>query len=218
MTSIPLKKELLYTEALYSFEIWQSILMVVICFLIWNVPHIFSAEFIFTVSIFILFEFILLHSGAFMSALYPLGCLVLPFYGVFVWAFNKIAPGNSILIYFLLTLLMRSRSIFAVNSGSLVGKSMFRSVGSLLLLFVVIPLTITICSVIPVWGLTKEFLDSIDYYSVDTSQGDIEIYHIIMFGFIYYLCQIRLEWWLIKKGIEWEEEELAKAEKELAHS
>lgn len=186
---------------LYNLEIWQSASMVVFCFLIWNVPHLFTAEFIYSMSIFILFELILIHSGGFMSVGYPIGMILfLPAYGFLAYVFNKISPDNFILIFFFLTMLIRCKGIFVEDKAAFAARMSRKSFGSLALVFVAIFLSRIMFTFLSRGGLTEKFLDSIDYYAVDKTTGNVEIYHIIMFGMIYYLAQIWFEWWLSRPG------------------
>ncbi len=188
------------SSLLYNLEIWQSALMIVFCFLIWNVPHLFSAEFIYSMSIFILFEFILIHSGGFMSIAYPIGMILfLPVYGFLAYIFNKISPDSFILLFFFLTMLMRCRGVVAADRKAFAAKMSRKSFGSLALVFVSIFIASILFTILPRWGLTDEFLNSINYYDIDNIGGNVEVYHIIMFGFVYYLAQIGLEWWLDKR-------------------
>lgn len=184
----------------YNLEIWQSASMVILCFFIWNVPHLFTAEFIYSMSIFILFEFILIHSGGFMSIAYPIGMILfLPIYGFLAYIFNKISPDSFILLFFFLTMLMRCRGVVAADKAAFAAKMSRKSFGSLALVFVSIFIASILFAILPRWGLTDEFLNSINYYDVDKIDGNVEVYHIIMFGFVYYLGQIGLEWWLDKR-------------------
>lgn len=168
---------------------------------IWISPNLFSAAFIFSMSLLMLLEFIMIHSGVFMTIFKPFGVfLFFPFYFFFAYIINKICPDNSPMFVFLGTILFRVIDSF-VDRGS--KKISIHDLKSIIIAFAIyfpiFALTALLNDFMPHFGLTPSYLESIDYYSTDTSTGDFKIHNMISFGFFYFMAIICFEMWLRKK-------------------
>gem|GEM_PF-634423 len=165
---------------------------------LWLHPQASDVEMIYSLTILILFEFVLVHSGVFMSILGRswkgwLGFIFM--YGLFALAFNTFVNGNQIIILYGAVVLNRMLPGL-LNSGKPDKEQglMMSAVYALIYLGLFFPLIFG-SSYIPRLGLTEAFLTSVDYLSVNQAGGDFAgAPHVFMcFGVLYYLILMLLE-------------------------
>jgi len=165
---------------------------------LWLHPQASDIELIYNLTILVIFEFILVHSGVFMSILGRswkgwLGFIFL--YGLFALAYNTFVNGNQIIILYGAVVLNRMLqgilSIGKTDKEQRLGMSaVYAMIYFLLLVAVIIG-----SSYIPRCGLTEAFLESNDYVGVNQAGGDFAgAPHVFMcFGVLYYLILMLLE-------------------------
>lgn len=159
--------------------------------MLWFEPTILDVDKLLSFISLIAFEFVMVHSGIFMSVMpkHISLFIMVPFYGVFAYAFNKMTDDNTILILYCVVVFNRMRFAFSDVSKALktrVAAIAFSSMG----VYFVFVFVILICSsYIPYLGLTPEFLKQSKYFDHTTATGEfIEKPHITMcFGLVYYL-------------------------------
>jgi len=159
---------------------------------LWLHPQSNDVEMINNLTILVVFEFVLVHSGVFMSILGRswkgwAGFIV--FYGIFALAFNAMVNDNQILIIYGVVVL--NRMLPVILSSKKTGKAQ-----GLLMSFIYATIYLVLLfsvvfgsSYIPQFGLTEAFLESADFSSINLEGGGFfEVPHIIMcFGVLYYL-------------------------------
>ncbi|MGG4606893.1 hypothetical protein [Providencia sp. Me31A] len=159
---------------------------------VWFFPEYYTVEIIYNLTLILLFEFILVHSGVFMSVFSNWRVLILfaLFYGLFALVINMAVLGDSPLILYLYSATVVNRIIFGLTSRTKqecqenMGYSALMVINFMFCIFSVIILS----SLVPYGGLTPEYLRSIDYYSSITSGGEFtEKPHVAFaFGVLYF--------------------------------
>jgi hypothetical protein len=164
---------------------------------LWLHPQVDDIEFIYSLTILVLFEFILVHSGVFMSAIGRswkgwLGLIFL--YGMFALGFNAMVNGNQILILYGAVVLNRMLSGI-MNRGADKEQALMMSAVYAIVYFVLLITVLFSSSYIPRCGLTEAFLVSVDYSSINQAGGDFsDAPHAFMcFGVLYYLILMFME-------------------------
>jgi len=195
---------------------------------LWIYPQVSDIEMIFNLSILIAFEFVMVHSGVFMSAFSRswkalLGLIF--FYGLFALAFNTAISDNQILILYGAVVLNRmlpkilnreqtdvkeklQTSGVNKNGKKLIltekmQKEIAISAIYAVIYFILLMIIIVASDSIPQFGLTKEFMEIADYGSVQggTSGLFFEKPQIVMcFGVVYYLILAVMDVAYIKKS------------------
>lgn len=157
---------------------------------IWQNPLLGDGPKIATMSLLMGFEFIMVHSGVFMSAMpKKISLFVLfPFYGLFALAFNLAAEDNMVLIIYLIVIFNRMRFAFADVPQTIKEQNIFKSVLAALTYFVLIFPFAFGAEHVPEWGMTAEKMNTIGYPGNTSASGLlIEMPHVaIAFGFSYY--------------------------------
>ena len=165
---------------------------------LWLHPQASDVKLIYSLTILILFEFVLVHSGVFMSILGRswkgwAGFIV--FYGLFALAFNALVNGNQIIILYGAVVL--NRMLPGILNREKTDKErglMMSAVYALIYFGLLFPVFIG-SSYIPHFGLNETFVKSADYLSIIQAGGDFaEMPHVFMcFGVLYYLILMLLE-------------------------
>jgi hypothetical protein len=148
--------------------------LVVQYFILWVKPGPDDGARIATLTMMVIFEFVLGHSGVFMSVFPRRVALIVfvPFYGLFALALNASLPGNAIMVLYCGVVLMRMRFIFSDPSEDAKFKSVGMSIISLFLFMVCIIGFSAASDVLPQLGLTSEYLSAIDFRNITSSSGD----------------------------------------------
>ncbi|SHI53544.1 hypothetical protein [Pseudozobellia thermophila] len=159
-------------------------------FTLWFDPQINDTGRLATLSVMMLFEFVMVHSGVFM-ALMPkkLSLYILfPIYGLFALAINSMAENNIVLIAYLLVVFNRMRFAFSDVSKEIRNRIITTSVLGALIYFFMLFFFLLAADYIPKFGLTDEFLKITGYgRSIYTEGAFVDIPHAIMaFGLCYY--------------------------------
>lgn len=159
-------------------------------YMLWSQPERIGSDKIYSYVILIVFEFIMVHSGALMSlmprkiSLYAL----VPTYSLFAIIFSTIEASGIIMITYLIVVFNRMRFAFANVSVELKLRVIMTSLYALMTYFI---LTFTVVLgqfFISPMGLTQEYLEHSDYFNNLTATGlFVEAPHLaIAFGCIYY--------------------------------
>ncbi len=180
--------------------------------LVWMHPEKYSVSLINDLSILIIFEFIMVHSGVFMTALPKKISLFVfvPFYGLFAFGFNASVVDTNIIYIYLSTVFSRMLFAFADVSEETrmqqLGKAAIKCTFYFFLMFAVAFGHFFI----PELGLTQEFLQNSNYFSVVKSSGlFIEKPYIPMcMGFLYYLIPVLYFFYVIYKNIKTAKEQI----------
>jgi hypothetical protein len=169
-----------------------NIFLIYTFLMLWLNPQESDIELIYSLTILVLFEFVLVHSGAFMSILGRswkgwLGFGV--FYGLFALAFNAMVNGNQIIIFYAAVVLNRMLPGILNSEKTNMGRGAMMAMINATIYLVLIFAVILGSSYIPRCGLTETFLNSVDYASINKAGGDFAgDPHIFMcFGVFYYL-------------------------------
>ena len=165
---------------------------------LWLHPQASDAEMIYSLTILILFEFILVHSGVFMSTLGRswkgwLGFIFL--YGLFALSFNALVSGNQIIILYGAVVLNRMLPGLLSSEKADKERGLMLSAVYAIIYFALLFSVILGASYIPRCGLTEAFLTSVDYLSINQAGGDFAgAPHVFMcFGTLYYLILMFVE-------------------------
>jgi len=170
---------------------------------LWTNPQSTDIHKIGDFAVLIAFEFIMVHSGVFMSIMPKKWSLYffIPFYGLFALVMNSSVSDNSILIIYCLVVFNRMRFAFTNVSPKLRARSIAMSIFSALIYFIlVVGLTVSY-EHLPNFGLTTSFLNSINYYeTINTSGVFTDHPHVpICIGLIYYTLLTLIEISIIDK-------------------
>lgn len=159
---------------------------------VWFYPEYYNAEIIYNLTIILIFEFILVHSGVFMAVIQNKIALVgfALFYGVFALAINTSVLGDAPIILYLYSATVINRMIFGLSSRSPqerqenMGYSALMALNFMFCIFAALILSF----MVPYGGLTPSYLSSIDYYTAMTSGGEFpENPHVAFaFGVMYF--------------------------------
>lgn len=149
------------------------------------------------------FEFIMVHSGVFMSVMPKKFSLIffIPVYGIFALIMNEFVSDNSILYLYCIVVFNRMRFAFSDVSQQLKNRNIFISVLSVLAyFFLIIGFSIN-SEQVPHLGLNKIFLESINYYkSIKVGGLLTEQPHVSMsMGITYYVLLALIEIWMAGK-------------------
>lgn len=157
---------------------------------IWQNPIMGDAPKISTMALLMVFEFIMVHSGVFMSVMPKKISLyvLIPLYGLFALAFNAAAEDHTVLIIYLLVVFNRMRFAFSDVPKVMKERAIFRSVLAALIYFLLIFPLIFGADYVPEWGMTTAAMEAIQYPEDSNATGIlIEMPHVaIAFGFTYY--------------------------------
>jgi hypothetical protein len=140
---------------------------------LWISPDVNDIHKIQNLSILIVFEFIMVHSGVFMAVM-PLKFslfVFFPFYGLFAWGFNTIVSDNSIVMLYLLTVFNRMRFAFFNIDKQMQAELMLKSFYTLGIYFTTIMVVVISAQIIPKFGLTEAFLEKATYSKIKQGSG-----------------------------------------------
>ncbi|MFS4492879.1 hypothetical protein [Maribacter sp. 2308TA10-17] len=164
-------------------------------FILWKQPQLSDIDKIATLSALMLFEFVMVHSGVFMAVMPKKMSLfiLIPFYGVFAWAFNSMVSDNLILIAYALVILNRMRFAFSDVSKEVRSRTILKSVLSAMIYFFLFFPAVLAASHIPKLGLDEIFIQSSGYGISNNIEGIFtEFPHAAMaFGLAYY-CSLAI--------------------------
>lgn len=157
---------------------------------VWRYPETGDGPKIATMTLLMAFEFIMVHSGVFMSVMPKKISLfiLIPIYGIFAFAFNFAAQDNLILIVYLTVVFNRMRFAFADVAQEIKSRNILKSVLAALTYFFLIFPFVFGAEYIPEWGMTPEKMTRIAYPGETSTSGlFVEMPHVaIAFGCAYY--------------------------------
>ena len=165
---------------------------------LWLHPQASDIELIYSLTILVLFEFILVHSGVFMSILGRswkgwLGFILI--YGLFALGMNTFVNGNQIIILYGVVVLNRMLTGLLKSGKAEKEQGLSMSAAYACVYFVLLLAVVFGSSYIPRCGLTEAFLQATDYVNINKAGGDFkDMPHIfICFGVMYYLILILID-------------------------
>lgn len=163
---------------------------------VWFFPEYYTVEIIYNLTLILIFEFVLVHSGVFMAVFrdWRLLSLLALLYGLFALAINMAVLGDSPMILYLYSATVANRMLFGLTSRSEQerGENILYS-GLMVINFMFCIFSVVIISfLIPYGGLTPEYLRSIDYYSSISAGGEFpEKPHVAFaFGVLYFFMPV----------------------------
>jgi hypothetical protein len=175
---------------------------------LWIHPQVSDIEIIFNLSFLMIFEFIMVHSGAFMSLLgrsWKGWLFFIVFYGLFALAFNAMVSSNEIIILYGAVVLNRMLpNILQKPNETDRAKGTIMS-GLYAMIYLLLFFTIVLGVFrIPQFGLTKEFLQAANYSEVNKfDEGFARNPHVMMcFGVLYYLLLTLLDMMVITRTVK----------------
>lgn len=159
---------------------------------VWFFPEYYDVALIYNLTLILIFEFILVHSGVFMSITRNIKVLIFfaLLYGLFAFAINFAVLGDSPLILYLYSFTVLNRMIYGLSSRT--DKERQENMGYSVLMAMnfmfCICLVLMMSWLVPYGGLTPEYLNAIDYYNLIPSGGEFpEKPHIAFaFGVLYF--------------------------------
>ncbi len=192
-----------YNKPFEYFSAFMYLLLAYQYFALWSQPNNYQISRIIDFSILIIFEFIMVHSGVFMSAIPKKTSLLalVPFYGVFVLAFNATTSDNNLMILYGIITFNRMRFAFADVSDQLKLNNIMFSVLSAVIYILLLFATLIGQDLIPKLGLTKDFLEYSAYLDHTSARGEfIEKPHIsLAMGMFYNISIALLEIYLVNR-------------------
>lgn len=169
-----------------------SLFYVGFIFSVWFFPEYYDVALIYNLTLILIFEFILVHSGVFMSITNNIKVLIgfALLYGLFAFAFNYSVLGDSPLILYLYSFTILNRILYGFSS--LTDEERKENLGNSAMMAVnfmfCIVLVVIVSSLVPYGGLTPNYLSSIDYYNTIPHGGEFpEKPHVAFaFGVLYF--------------------------------
>ncbi|GIJ96724.1 hypothetical protein CAPN001_12930 [Capnocytophaga stomatis] len=190
--SIPVIEQ--FDKPLEYFSIFQYLFFAGTYLYFWIYADISDAYKVYSLAMLIIFEFIMVHSGIFMTlipAKYSL-LLFFPFYGIFALVFNlSLNLGdNQILILYLVTVFHRMRFAFFNTDKDIKNRLIVFSVLAALAYFLLTFFCLIFSPILPYFALDEFFFNSDTYQSIKKMKGAfVDTPHeAIAFGFLYYLA------------------------------
>lgn len=179
-----------------------NLLMAYQFYMLLTKPGLDDAQKIYTIGVLIAFEFIMVHSGVFMSV-FPkkLTLYVLfPIYGLFALAFNTMVEGNHILYLYLIVVFNRMRFAFADVSANIKNRAVVTSALNAVTWFILIFVFLFNQEKFQIFGLTDEYLTLSGYYDIVGDNTDVfnETPHVaLIFAIVYYLFLALIEFFAV---------------------
>lgn len=161
---------------------------------LWIHPQFSDIDMIYSLTVMILFEFVMVHSGVFMTAFgksWKAWLFLIIFYGAFALAFNSIVSDNQIIIIYCTVVLNRMLPKILNKGKTDNRKELGISVGYSMIYIILITIVALSSGIIPQFGLTPEFLEVANYNTVN---GGIDWeffdmpYIVMCFGVLYYFA------------------------------
>lgn len=160
---------------------------------LWISPQYSDIDLIYSLAMMIFFEFVLVHSGTFMSLLIgaPLRkswwkwLFFILFYGSFALAINASVPGNTILIFYAFVVINRMLSKSRKAKGEKKSGLVISFLYMILYAAVLIAVIGFAQNSIPKFGLTEDFLRATDWNNV-AGEGFLLPHVMMCFGVVYY--------------------------------
>ena len=185
-----------------AFEYFGVALKLTIAYQFWTLwydPQIEDASLIYNLLSLMTFEFIMVHSGVFMSA-FPRKISLLifvPFYGIFALIFTSIMDDYTILYIYMFVVFNRMRFAFADVPNWMRARAILISVAAMLIYMALI--FVSLFGILPELGLNEEYLNASNFAYVAKTTGEFVDYpyKAISFGFLYHIALALLEGYMI---------------------
>jgi len=166
-------------------------------FNLWYKPTVNDVFKINDFAILMAFEFVMVHSGVFMSV-FPKKIslfVFVPLYGLFAWAMNASVSDNSILIIYGVVVFNRMRFAFSDVSKAIRNRNILFSVLAVAIYFFLVLGFTILNEKVPRLGLTENFLTKINYFDTINASGlFVEKPHVpLALGTVYYIFLCLLE-------------------------
>ena len=161
-----------YDQQFIYFGVLIKLALAIQFFLLWFNPGIDDANKIYTITVLIFFEFVMVHSGVFMSVLPKKLSLYVffPFYGLFAFSFNAMLEANTIL--YLFVVFNRMRFAFSDVNIAVRAKAISNSVFKAFFYFILMIIVWASANMIPVLGLTNDYFTISGYDNYINKLGD----------------------------------------------
>jgi len=142
-------------------------------FMLWYSPTASDLEAIKSFTVLIAFEFVLVHSGVFMSlgSTASASIIFVPLYGIFVWGFNQIMPNNAILYLYCIVIFNRMSFAFSNPTEQKRQANIDASKFAAVIYFLLAAFTVVGFGLVPKLGLNTQFLADVLYYESLASSG-----------------------------------------------
>jgi hypothetical protein len=165
-------------------------------------------------SVLILFEFVMVHSGTFMILMPKKWSILLliPFYGAFAYYFNKATIDSSILLAYMITVINRMRFAFSDVPNKILGQEILKAFGRVGFYFVLLFTVLIGNNLVPKLGFSTVFLKSNTFLNGIPDKGIFlaSPKESMCLGFLYYSIPVilfifktvknRKELFLVKKA------------------
>lgn len=140
---------------------------------LWIAPGPGDAARIYTLTILMAFEFVMVHSGVFMAVMPRRWSMLIfvPFYGLFALAFTASAGNLSILFIYLAVVAVRARHAFSDASDEVRARTVATSVAAAGIYFACVFVFAMGAGLVPAFGLTGDYLDASGYRDLMTAEG-----------------------------------------------
>ena len=186
-----------YDKSFEYAEVLMNLLIAYQFYSLWSSPTNADVSHIYSLVNLIGFEVIMVQSGL-LFVIIPKRItifLLVPFYGFFVYVFNKFLPNNIILITYFIFILNRIRFAFSDASIAIKKRSALRSTIALSAYFGLVSIIAFNAELIPELGLTEEYLNEFGYDTLKKTGGlFFDFPHTALcMGFVYYCILAVLE-------------------------
>lgn len=162
---------------------------------LWIAPQLEDADDIYSLSVLLAFEVLMLHSGTFMAFFPPKWSIFIfiPAYGLFAWAYSYTLEDNFILWIYLFVVLNRMRFAFFNKDIGLRLRTMKSSFISTFIYVIVLGLTLLVSDYLPEFGLTEAFLEEANPKDSFFLDGPV---FVMAFGAFFYICLAIFNFWV----------------------
>lgn len=162
---------------------------------LWIAPHVEDANDIYSLSVLLAFEMLMMHSGTFMAFFPPKWSIFIfiPAYGLFAWAYSYALEDNFILWIYLIVVLNRMRFAFFNKDIGLRMRTMKSSFISTFIYLIVLVLTLAVSDYLPAFGLTEAFLEEAQPKDSFFLDGPV---FVMAFGTFFYVCLAIFNFWI----------------------
>lgn len=162
---------------------------------LWIAPHVDDANDIYSLSVLLAFEILMLHSGTFMALFPPKWSILvfIPAYGLFAWAYSHALEDNFVMWVYLIVVLNRMRFAFFNKNIGLRMRTVKSSFICAFIYIGVLGIVYAVRSKLPVFGLTTAFLE--EARPKDPLLFGNTVF-VVAFGAAYYICLAIFNLWV----------------------
>ena len=172
---------------------------------IWNNSQPADVNKIYTLTVLIVFEAVLVHSGVLMATLKRKAVLfiIIPFYGLFAYVLSLSLEEQSILILYLFIVLNRMRFVFLEVPDAIRKRAIAKSALVASFFFLMLMAFMIYQPTLPKLSLTQDFLVQSGYSKYNIRAIFFSSPHIVVgFGFIYYCFLVLVEAFFVNRTFD----------------